>query len=116
MRLTLDIDSKKELRECFRRIDECFSLDIIDEVWESSSKRGYHVVIYGLNFSFEEVTAWRYMLGDDRKRIYIDTIRQKRGHATQVLFTSKDGKRAKKVYDSSKDKISKLHTILHKSL
>lgn len=102
MRLTIDIDNKKELVKIVKRINSFFdNRKLIDEIWLSSSGRGYHIIIYGLQITFEQCLELRSFFGDDKLRVYIDRIRDKVGHATQVLFTSKENKQAMKLYDSS---------------
>lgn len=107
MRITIDIDNKRELKKVILKINDFFNKKIIDEICQSSSKRGYHIIIYDLNITFDECMILRKIFGDDRRRLYIDSIRHRQGHATQVLFTSKSGKRIKKVFDRKRN-INKL--------
>lgn len=102
MRLTIDIDNRKDLKKVVNRINTFFdNRKMIDEIWLSSSGRGYHIIIYGLKITFEQCLELRKFFGDDKLRVYIDSIRDKVGHATQVLFTTKENKKAMKLYDSS---------------
>ena len=115
MRLTIDLDTKQELNPCLRKINDLFGYIATDEVWRSSSGRGYHVIIYGLKITFKRLQALRVLLNDDARRVYIDNIRDKQGHATQVLFTEKAGKKAVLMYDR-KRKINKFGRITSRLL
>lgn len=105
MRLTLDIDGLKrnQLLYSIIKINQLFYHGIIDEIYMSSSKKGYHIIIYGLKITFEDCINFRKMLGDDRRRIYIDKIRDRQGHSTQVLFDYKGRKKSKKLYDRKRN-------------
>lgn len=107
MRITIDLDKKSDLRKTLIKINSYFNKPMVDEIWLSSSKRGYHLIISHLNITFETSLFLRRIFNDDIKRIYIDTLRDKVGHATQVLFTSKGHKKSKLLYSKAK-KINKL--------
>lgn len=67
------------------------------ELRQSASGRGFHIIVYGLKKSFNEIMQWRRWFGDDPIRMYYDAKRRKQGVPTQVLFTIKRDKRAERL-------------------
>jgi len=93
MRVTIDLDERNE--EKLLKIIAYFvkNFKVFPEVRISSSGRGYHVVVRGLNISFEESIRLRKKLGDDAKRIEFDL--KTKFKPKQILFREKNGKKAK---------------------
>lgn len=92
MRVTIDIDERDLVRlgkiiAFFRK-----NYGIIPEVRVSSSGRGFHVIAYGLDISYEESLKIRKMLGDDANRVMLDESILK---PKQVLFSVKNGKKSR---------------------
>lgn len=90
MRFTLDLDNKKE-NYIKRKAELCQILFPECKVLyrQSSNKRGGHVAVYNCNLTWQESLQWRFLLGDDIKRISKDRYRYKLGIPCQVLFTGK---------------------------
>jgi len=86
MRLTLDIDSWwfTELQRVINTALE-LGLPFPDTIRPSPSRKGYHIIWYGLNITEDEVLKLRLKLGDDIARIFFDIV----GEPKQVLFTKK---------------------------
>lgn len=98
-RLTLDWDNMsyaKMLRKA--RLLNIMYPDKQISIRKSSSGRGWHAVVYGVQFSsFDELLEMRYLLGDDEKRIEKDAARYGKGVCCSVLFSEKGkGKKAQK--------------------
>ena len=102
MRITIDLDNKKDLKKCINKIITVFRYNPIDEIYLSASKRGYHVIIRNLNITWRQSWILRDLYMDDKKRVHIDHIRESLHQVTQVLWTLKGTKRAKKVYDKKR--------------
>ncbi len=102
LRITIDLDNKKDLKKCVDKIITVFKYNPIDEIYLSASKKGYHIIIRGLKLTWRESWLLRDLFMDDKKRIHIDHIRNSLNQVTQVLWTLKGTKKAKKVYDKKR--------------
>lgn len=107
MRITIDLDHKKDLGRCVKRFREIFLFNPIDEIYLSASRKGYHIICHDLAIDFYMSWILRNMLLDDPKRVQIDLWRDEKGQVTQVLWNKKGKNRVKKVYDRIR-KINKL--------
>jgi len=88
MRLTIDLDSWwfTDLQRVINKAIE-LGLGFPDIIRRSPSKKGYHLIWYGLKLSKNEIIKLRLMLGDDVNRIYFDIVCD--GKPEQVLFYKK---------------------------
>jgi hypothetical protein len=108
LRLTIDLDKRKSLRKILIKINSFFNAKIIDEIWVSASKRGYHLISYGIKADYDIMFLMRQIFGDDKWRIKIDMLKRKyTGNGLDVLWTQKGKKKAIKIYDKF-NKINKL--------
>ena len=88
MRVTIDLDSKNllELLKCYynlRYMAQAFDSDV--EAYET--RRGYHIVAYGLPITQEEALYLREVYGDDLARVDIDARQVEK--PKQILWTHK---------------------------
>jgi hypothetical protein len=106
--ITLDLDGRPELGE-----DECYfeatiklasSLSLIKaiygdrEVKVSRTRKGYHIISDGFDYSLENEQMIRGLLGDDETRIYLDAHRRKEGSLVcNVLWDYKLGYSSKPI-------------------
>lgn len=102
MRITIDLDHKRDLKKCINKILTVFKYNPIDEIYLSASKRGYHVIIRNLNITWRQSWLLRDLFLDDKTRVHIDHIRNSLNQVTQVLWSLKGTKKAKKVYDKKR--------------
>jgi len=66
----------------------------------SASGTGLHLVGYFTErLTDDQKARLRRDLGDDVKRLELDTLRRRHGHMTQVLWTEKDGRTVDTDYD-----------------
>uniref|UniRef100_A0A6H1ZNA4 Uncharacterized protein n=1 Tax=viral metagenome TaxID=1070528 RepID=A0A6H1ZNA4_9ZZZZ len=86
MRLTLDLDSKKDI---FRELQKYGKI----EVWKSASAHGRHYIIKGL--TKEQVVELRLKF-DDLKRVAMDNLRTPLSR--NVLFTEKRLYKGREIY------------------
>lgn len=88
MRVTVDLDSWwfTDLQRTILKAIEV-GIGLPDKIRKSPTKRGYHLIWYGLNLSNEDVTKIREALNDDPLRIQLDKERPNK--PKQVLFTRK---------------------------
>jgi hypothetical protein len=103
--ITLDIDGKKigrkkaalkALRAYTRMKDHEPNRRI--QIWLSSSRKGFHLIREGNDFSLSIELALRELYEDDPERIKIDRFKQKiRSRNSNVLWNFKDGKRAVRI-------------------
>ena len=97
MRLTLDWDNIDE-KEFKSRIDNLRVIFPDNKIIARISANGnHHVVIYDTKFEFPLAIKFRRIYGDDPKRIACDEENHKRGIPSNVLFSQKDGKKAKNI-------------------
>jgi len=97
MRVTVDIDTKNPLvllTAILKGIILCRSFPEIE-----SSRRGFHLIWYGLNIDEETMLRYRRIIGDDENRIRLDSISDKR--IKQVLFTEKKVINVKKLLEEA---------------
>jgi hypothetical protein len=52
------------------------------------TRKGFHIAWRGLDINEKKMYRYRYLIGDDRNRIWLDMIDDWR--AKQVLFTEKE--------------------------
>jgi hypothetical protein len=107
--ITLDLDGRPEFGE-----DECYleatiklasSLSLIRaiygddrEVKVSKTRKGYHIISDGFDYSLENEQMIRKLLGDDETRIYLDAHRRKEGSLVcNVLWDYKLGYSSKPI-------------------
>jgi hypothetical protein len=88
VRVTIDMDSKNllELLKCYYNLAhmaQAFGSDV--EAYET--RRGYHIIAYGLPISQEEALYLREVYGDDQARIDIDARQVEK--PKQILWTHK---------------------------
>ena len=102
MRITIDLDNKKDLKKCVDKIITVFRYNPIDEIYLSASRKGYHIVIRRLGITWRQSWLLRDLFMDDKKRVHIDHIRDSLNQVTQVLWNLKGTKKAKKVYDKKR--------------
>jgi len=90
MTFTLDWDniSKKTMN---RRIDKLKQVVQFNRlrVYQSASKKGYHIEVFGVNGNWEDNVYLRNMLWDDKKRLEIDKDRKLKGICCNILFDKK---------------------------
>jgi hypothetical protein len=108
-RLTIDIDSKdaswglqaqKAYYELKRHAAEV-------DVRVSSSGEGIHLcAFFDERLTDAQKERWRRHLGDDARRIHLDTQRRSAGHMTQVLWTHKGNGEMDDDYDTLGDALS----------
>ncbi len=99
MRVTIDIDRKRDLRKSLKKIRTLLGKGYISYIYKSPSGRGYHIIISNLNITWDESWILRQVFCDDKKRIKIDFIRDQLRQVTQVLWDRKGNKKAKILYD-----------------
>lgn len=102
MRITIDLDNKKDLNKCLKKILVVFRYNPIDEIYLSPSKRGYHIIIRNLKITWRQSWLLRYLFLDDRMRHHIDYKRNSLNQVTQVLWNLKGTKKARKIYDKKR--------------
>ena len=91
MRVTIDLDSAEMLPV----LSAYYNLkQLTDDVEVYRTRRGYHVIGYGLPISAKDALTIREHLGDDSNRIYLDEVAAKGGNAKpqQILWTHKYGR------------------------
>lgn len=88
MRVTIDLDTKNPII-LFLTLSKGLILirKLPREIRKSPSKRGFHIIWDNTSLSPEQSLRYRYIIGDDRKRIMLDKKCKKR--ITQILFTNK---------------------------
>jgi len=94
--LTLDID-RAEVNYLYYVLKRLLNIGLGDYecvVRASSSRRGYHVIVYGFDKNVKAIRK----LYDDTQRIYYDEINEMLGKTTQVLFTQKGHRKAVELY------------------
>lgn len=97
MRVTVDIDSKNPIVlaiAIIKGIILCRNFPQIEK-----SRRGFHLIWYGLNIDENKMLLYRKLIGDDENRIRLDSLSDKR--IKQVLFTEKRFIDLKKVLGES---------------
>jgi hypothetical protein len=87
MRVTVDLDDKsiKRLKKVYRRL--CFLTGKAPKVRASSFGKGYHLIVWGLDITYQESLWIRYKCGDDMRRIYFDT--ETNNKPRQILWNAK---------------------------
>lgn len=94
MRITIDLDSRNP-REFLKVKNKLLTLfGSIDEIWLSSSKKGYHFIIYDLPLTHMQNIIIRQLCNDDKMRIWLDQVLFTK-KPFQVLWTQKGKKKAK---------------------
>jgi len=85
MRLTIDLDSWwfQDLQSIIFKAD-FLGLPFPDIIRKSPSKKGYHIIWYGLSKE-DDILKYRLLLKDDTARIFFDVV----GEPKQVLFKKK---------------------------
>lgn len=98
MRLTLDIDKKSAsvVFGIYNKLEILFP-QVRKELWKSAKGKGWHIVIYNTQLSWDQILKLRRKFGDDPKRIKMDRNRWKQGICCQVLFHSKGKLKAKRI-------------------
>ncbi len=88
MRVTVDLDTlkRKRLGKVFRRLIKLTGK--VPEIRRSSGGKGYHLIVRGLDISYEESIWIRYRCGDDVKRIIFDTEMVRK--PKQILWFAKE--------------------------
>lgn len=89
-----DNGSKRQAYGKFRFLARAFPNKPL-EIWRSSSGKGFHLILRGLDWEFGSLLKARLMLGDDPRRVAIDIKRKKAGMATGVMFHKKAWKTSK---------------------
>lgn len=92
MRVTVDLDSWwfTDLQKTIIKAEQ-IGLGFPHKIRKSPTKRGYHLIWYGLNLSEDDTIKIREILNDDPIRVKLDKERPNK--PKQVLFTKK------KIYD-----------------
>lgn len=90
MRLTIDLDKKKhnELMSVISKViwhSRKYSDKIKVEIEET--KRGYHIISYGLEIDFSKSMDIRRKCSEDKNRLKLDAIKKK--FLKQILFNKK---------------------------
>jgi len=96
-RLTLDIDGENRDDATVKMLARYFAIKHIwpdAEVRVDLTRKGYHIVVYGLDVPQERIIELREVLGDDGIRVQLDTAREPVG--SNILWTVKKGFRVKK--------------------
>lgn len=88
--ITLDLDNKSRRKATNAALFLKVILKLPTRLRESSSRKGWHVKAFLLDWPMEDQLKLRKLLGDDPRRIQKDRQRIKIGAATQILFTSKN--------------------------
>lgn len=87
MRITIDLDTKNLLTLFLTLTKGIIITRKIPKIRRSATRRGFHIIWYGMEHSPKENLKYRYIIGDDKKRIELDRKCKKR--ISQILFTRK---------------------------
>lgn len=88
MRVTIDLDTKNLFYLLFSITKGIILLrKMPSTIRRSSTRRGFHIIWRNTNLTQKETLRYRYIIGDDKKRIELDFKCKKR--ITQILFTRK---------------------------
>jgi len=86
MRITIDQDSKAVLSLSLKIVRGFLLFKKLPRTIRKTTK-GYHLIWSGIDISERDMFKYRKMLGDDKNRIRLDMLSDKR--LNQVLFSAK---------------------------
>lgn len=94
MRITVDFDerSRRKAYGMFGFLRHAFPRSAV-EIWLSSNGK-YHLIVHNTGLEHAEIMRARLNLGDDYRRISLDSVRKPLKIAHSVLFTHKGHKKA----------------------
>lgn len=88
MRITLDLDEPSQLKllKAYYNLRRFGNV----EIRRSASGRGYHMIVRGLQISYEDSLTIRAMLGECETRLRFDSEKNKK--MKQILWSAKETK------------------------
>lgn len=88
VRVTIDLDDKRWWRVLWTVFKGCVLIGRFpDEIRVSATGKGYHIIWRNLDIDKMKMFRYRRLIGDDRNRIKLDMMCEKK--ITQVLFRKK---------------------------